>query len=178
MPRLRSRFKPALVLLTALVTLWGCQSVLKSRRPEATLRLYLEVPSDRGGKSVPVPLMRANPYQINVTEAPFLDERYLTNVVQIAAIGGPAIELWFGTTGTKLLEQFSMGNRGRQFGILCGWGVGTTNVQSRWLAAPVFTRTITDGRIRFSPDASVEEVQYIMECLTNTLRTVSRTTGI
>lgn len=172
-------FKSALALLAGVCVLWGCQSSpLASKRPEATLRLHLEVPPDRGQKSVVVPIMRVQPVMINVAEAPFLDERYLTNVARIDAMGGPAIELSFGTTGARLLEQYSLAHRGRQFGILGGWGINTTNAQTRWLAAPVFTRTITDGKIRFSPDASAEEVDYLMICLTNALRKISRTTGI
>jgi len=171
-------FKPALLLLTALLAVWGCGTTMKSKHPEATLRLYLEVPPDRGDGSLPVPIMRNNPFYLNVAKAPFLDERYLTNVVLFSALGGPAIEITFGSTGAKLLEQYSLDQRGRQFGILCGWGIGTSNVQTRWLAAPVFTRTISDGRIRFSPDATVEETEYIVSCLTNTLKTVKRTTGI
>lgn len=173
-----SGFKPALLVLVALLAGWGCASVTKSKKPEATIRLHLEVPPDRGDRSLPVPIMRNDPFYINVAKAPFLDERYMTNAVLYQAVGGPALEICFGATGSRLLEQYSMDHRGRQFGILCGWGVNTTNVQSRWLAAPVFTRTITDGRIRFTPDASPEEVEYIHQCLTNTLKTVKRTTGI
>ena len=122
--------------------------------------------------------MRENPFFINVLRAPFLDERYLTNVVCFEAVGGPAIDLTFGTTGARILEQYSSAHRGRQFAIFCTWGDGTTNTYARWLAAPVFTHTISDGHIRFSPDASLAETGEIVTALTNTVKKVRKTTGI
>jgi hypothetical protein len=171
-------FKLAFMLLAAALTIWGCKTPPRSEQLQATLSLHLEVPPDRGEKGVAVPITRENPFFINVHMVPFLDERYLTNVVLYSAMGGPAIDLTFGTTGARLLEQYSLDQRGRQFAIFCSWGDGKSNKIGRWLAAPVFTRTINDGHIRFSPDASPEETEEIVTALTNTVKKVRKTTGL
>ena len=171
-------FKLALLALVPLLAVLGCKTVAKGKQPQATLRLHLEVPPDRGEKSTPVPISRENPFFINVQNSPFLDERYLTNVTLFEAVGGPAIDIQFGTTGARVIEQYSLAHRGRQFGIFCSWSDATSNTYIRWLAAPVFTHTITDGHIRFSPDASPAETGEIVSALTNTLKKVRRTTGI
>ena len=172
-------FKLALLTLVPLLAVLGCETTKKlNKSPQATLRLHLEVPPDRGERSLPVPIMRDNPFFINVQSSPFLDERYLTNVVVFEAVGGPAIDIQFGTTGARILEQYSMAHRGRQIGIFCSWSDASTNTYIRWLAAPVFTRTITDGHLRFTPDANPAEITEIVTALTNTVKKVRRTTGI
>lgn len=171
-------FKSALAFLATALLVWGCASARQKSKPEASIRLHLEVPPDRSEKQIIVGVPRVNPYTLAVQREPFLDERYVSNVTSFQAVGGRAIEVTFGTTGARLLEQYSLAQRGRQFAILAAWNVGRSNVQTRWLAAPVFTRTITDGKVRFSPDASEDEIVDFLQCMTNSLEVLRRTKGI
>ena len=44
---------------------------------------------------------------------------------------------------------------------------GEKGKQSRWLAAPQFTRLISNGILQFTPDASREETEEIAKGLNN-----------
>ena len=141
--------------------LWcGCQSSdPKGKGLVATLRLHQEVNADSTDRSSRVPVFRQMPVLVNVEKSPFLDERYVTNAIVVEDMGGFALKVQFDDSGTKVLEQYSTANRGRHYAIFTQFG--ETNAQQRWLAAPLFTRTISDGLIIFTPDATREEAEQI-----------------
>ena len=169
----RMAFKSCLGAGVMLALLCGCQS--PSGKPKgllATLRLHLEVNPDGTDRSTPVPIHRANPFPVNVERAPFLDERSVTNAAVVEAMGGFAIQVQFDTTGARLLEQYSTANRGRRCALFTQFGDKTP--QPRWLAAPVLSRTITDGVLVFTPDATREEAEQIVRGLVNLKKQIQR----
>jgi len=169
----RMAFKSCLCAGLALALLCGCQSLAgKPKGLVATLRLHLEVNPDATDRSTPVPIHRAHPFPVNVEKASFLDERSVTNVAVVEAMGGFAIEVRFDTTGARLLEQYSTANRGRRCAIFTQFGDKTP--QPRWLAAPVLSRTITDGVLVFTPDATREEAEQIVRGLLNLKKQIQK----
>lgn len=152
--------------------LWcGCQSSdPKAKGLVATLRFHQEVNADSTGRSAQVPVYRQMPVLVNVEKSPFLDERYVTNAIVVDAIGGFALKVRFDDSGTKLLEQYSTANRGRHYAVFTQFG--ETNGQQRWLATPLFTRTITDGTLVFTPDATREEADQIARGVMNLKRQI------
>jgi hypothetical protein len=170
------RFKHGLHwLLAAFIGAAGA-ALAKDREPEAILRIHQEVPKESSGKSQTIGFMRSKPTAINVEHDSFLDERYITNAAIVDAVGGVAIELSLSATGARLLEQYSSAHRGYRLVLFCQWGdpkapAGDPKaLKQRWIAAPLLTRTIMDGKIRFTPDTTDEEAKTIVAGLKNTVR--------
>jgi len=158
-------FKLCLVALGLGVALCACSSIGKSKGPQAVLRLHIQSTPDGSERSAPVPIYRAHPILINVDKASFLDERSITNAVLVDSGDSFAIEVRFSHSGAKILEQYSTTYRSRHCAIASSWG--EKYYTNRWLAAPIFSKTIFDGKLVFTPDASREEAVMIVEGLNN-----------
>jgi len=159
----QKRFNIYLGLLLASVIAGGCQSAAKRSREISTLRLHLEVNPDGTDRNKPVPVYRASPVMINVENTPFLHEANISMAQVVEATGGFAIQVQFNSYGGKLLEQYSTAWKGKRIAIFSQFG--DTAAQSRWLAAPLITRKITDGLLVFTPDATREEAERIVSGL-------------
>ena len=154
-------------MAVALASCGGCRtSTSKPKGLVATIQFHLEVTPDASGWSMPVKVLRQQPVTLNVQKQPFLDERNVTNAVVVETLGGFAIKVQFDDYGTQLLEQYSTANRGQRCAILCRFGENKV-FEQRWLAAPIFTRTISDGTLLFTPDATRAETDKIVEGLMN-----------
>ncbi len=164
-------FKLCLAALALGLGLWcGCQTTAsKPKNWVANLRLYLETNPDAAGNSMSVPVYRGSPVMINVEKSPFLDERYVTNAVVVGTTNIFAIKVQFDNFGRVLLEEYSTANRSLRCVIFSQYGE-KKKFQQRWLAAPMFTQTIKDGTLEFTPDASREEADKIVRGLMNTTK--------
>lgn len=172
-----TRFKLCLALAMAAAMLAGCQTAAsKPKGLIATLRLHLQVNSDRSDRSTQVPIDRSAPIMLNVDKAPFLTEENVANASVVDQVGVFALRIEFDSSGTKTLEQYSTAYRGRCCAIFSQFGEKDQS-QARWLAAPVFTRTISDGVLIFTPDASREEAERIARGLVNLSRQIQKKTG-
>jgi preprotein translocase subunit SecD len=132
----------------------------KHRKEVVTLRIHLEVPPDRSGRSGPVTVLRHAPMQVNIEKDGIVDESYLVEAKLIPTPGGPEIELQFDTQGRTALENYTAANRGRRLAVYTDFGE-----EHRWIAAPVITRLLSNGTFRFTPDASQEEAERIVNGL-------------
>jgi len=146
--------------LAALLCATGCKSFGK-KKEASTIRLHLEVGTDGTDRNTRVLVNRDNPIFLNVEKDPFLTEHYLKSASVLDVMGGFAIFLQFDQKGTWLLEQYSTANKGRRVAIGSQFG------ETRWLAAPVFTKRITDGTLVFTPDATRAEADRIVLGLNN-----------
>ena len=90
---------------------------------------------------------------------PFLFENNITAAKVVEERGGFEIELQFDQKGTWLLEQYTTANKTRRVAVFAIFG------ESRWLAAPLITRRVSDGKFTFSPDATREESERIVRGL-------------
>jgi len=167
------RFNFYLLALLPLALLCGCQTGGKPKDQVAALRLHLEVNPDGTDRNAPVPIGREPPILINVEKEPFLDERNVASAKVVDALGGFALQIEFDKRGAWLLEQGSMGNRGRRCAVFCQFGEAKAPT-SRWLAAPVFARRITEGILVFTPDATREEAEQIVAGLNNVARQLQK----
>lgn len=141
----------------------------KSKKKEiSTVRVHLEVPRDTSGRSAEVPILRENSMLVNVEKVPFLTEGFLAEAKVIDTPGGKEIELYFNTMGQTALGNYTAANRGRRLAIYCEF-----DKERRWVAAPKITKLLPDGILRFTPDASPEEVERIVRGL-NTIAEIKK----
>jgi preprotein translocase subunit SecD len=148
-----------LACVVAVATLTACES-LGGKKEASTLRLHVEVTPDGTENNGPVPIGRTEPpVYVNVEKQPFLNEGTISKASVVDDLGGFAISVQFDQKGSWLLEQYSTAHKGRRVAILSQFG------KVRWLAAPVMTNRITDGKLVFTPDATREEADRIVRGL-------------
>jgi hypothetical protein len=141
----------------------------KGDDPEATtLRFFIETNPDATGRQTEAVVGRANPFKITVEDQPFLTEIFIKEATLVENMGLFEIRLQFDRQGTWLLEQFTAGNKRKHFAIYSQFS------DARWLAAPLITRTISDGVFTFTPDASPEEIERIVRGLKNIASEVNK----
>ena len=170
-----SRLRFNLYLCVALAVFVGCQTEkLKRKHQPSTLRVHIQVHPDGTNMSEPVPIFRERPVMVNVDKIAALTEANLAEAKVVDAVGGFAIRLQFDRRGTWLLEQRSVESRGQRFAIFCQFGPDLK--ESRWLAAPIVARRITDGVLVFTPDATRAEAEEIVLGLNNIARVVKKKT--
>jgi hypothetical protein len=155
------------LLVSVLVGLTACQSPSKNSKKKedkdiATVRLHMEVNDDGSGRSQPVPIFRAQPANVTVENDPFLSEAYLREASIVETQDGLfSIRLVFDEHGKRALDLASASYRGQRVAIFCQF----SETKSRWLAAPRLTTHITNGVLMFTPDATREEAEAIVQGL-------------
>ncbi len=161
-------------LAVAATVVCGCQSTAKpeSKKLLSVLRLHLGVSPDGTGGQKSIPVYRQNPVNISVEKQPFLSEGNVVEAKVIDVVGGFALWIKFDHPGAALLEEHTTANRGRRIAVFSQFGEKIKN--SRWLAAPVIGRRITDGVFTFTPDATREEAEEIALGLNNVARKVQK----
>ncbi len=134
----------------------------KKKKAKSTLRVHLEVPRDGSNRNEDITVLRGNPMVINVEKEPILDQFHLVGAKVVQGLGGVEIELTFDSNGRTILQNISAANRGRRLAIGSDF-----DKKRRWLAAPMITRLLSDGTLRFTPDASPEEIEILVAGLIN-----------
>lgn len=165
------RFNIYLTLAVLLGLVAGCQTS-KPKPPAASLRVCIESSPDPTGSTVNITLLRANPVLVTIKRDPILTEMNLVSAKVIEAQGGFALEFKFDENGTWLLEQYSAANPGLHFAVFGQWG--DTMADSRWLAAPLISRRISDGVLTFTPDCSREEADKLVTGLTAAIKEIQK----
>ena len=166
------RFNIYLALISTLAALCGCQLLGLSGSKEllSTFRLHLETERDGTKANEFVPIYREKPVMVNVEKEPFLTEANIAEAKVIDVVGGFALRIRFDRPGTALLEEYTTANRGRKIAVFSQFGEKIKD--SRWLAAPIIARRITDGVLTFTPDATREECEEIALGLNHVARKV------
>jgi preprotein translocase subunit SecD len=144
----------------------GCQSSKDKDKEFSLIKLHAESVDYGSDFSKTVPIYRASPTYVTIDRNAFLDEGDLVKA-SVEEDNGFAIRLQFNEHGVLLLENVTRSNQGRRIAIFCDFGE-----QSRWLAAPVFDRPVTDGIITFTPDATREEADRIVRGLNNEVKEI------
>lgn len=153
------------------LTVFGCKTTepeKKHGKEASTLRLHLEMPSDGTQHMTAIPIYRENPVYVSVNREPFLTEIDLDLAAVVNVMGGFAIQVQFNRHGTLVLDSITTAHKGRRIGVL------TQFTESRWLAAPLINRRITDGILVFTPDATQEEAERIVRGLNNLIAEVKK----
>jgi hypothetical protein len=165
----RSRFNIYLLLALVAVSLCGCRTGKteedKKSKLLATLRVHLEATGDDTFGSVTVPIYRASPVDITAEKDAFLTEAHVASARVVSALGGFELQIQLNRQGTWLLQNYSASNPGKHYAIFTQFG--EKGKKSRWLAAPIFSRVMSNGILQFTPDASREECDEIATGLNN-----------
>lgn len=165
MKLLLPRFNIILAMLLLLTA--GCQSSKeKKKAKEASfLRFHLESNVDGTRHNSQVTIYRANPMILGVEVNAALDEGFMDKVelVTVDEFGNYAIKVSFNEQGAKRLDYLTSSYKGRRLAIQARW------TETRWLAAPLITKRITNGVFIFTPDASREEAERIVTGLNNVI---------
>ena len=159
------RFNIYLCCLLAL--LCGCRSTKDDKDKRfSTLRVHLEAMADSTDFTMTVPIYREKPIQIHVDKSPFATEANVTEARVIDDMGGFALQVQLNHRGTALLELNSTTNPGKHLAIFSEFGP-KTNRQTRWLAAPIMARRVSNGLLTFTPDATRDEAEEVALGLNN-----------
>jgi hypothetical protein len=169
------RFNLYLLLVVISCALTACRTSStpeeKAKKKATTvLSVFVETKLAAGNKSQTISVPRGNPIEITVETEPFLTEAFVSEAKVISVIEGFALSIKFDRRGAWLLEQYAAGNRGRRLAVRAQFGKGLD--QTRWLAAPRITNRISDGVLTFTPDATREETDEIVQGLNNVAKKV------
>jgi hypothetical protein len=157
------RFNLFLALL-ALAWLCGCQTD-KKEKEVSILRVHIEASPQSTGSTETVSVLRSDPLLVTVFKEAILSEANLVEAKVIDARGGFGIQLQFDESSGMVLEQYSAANPGKHFVVFGQWSEKPTD--GRWLAAPLITRRISDGRFSFTPDMSRTNADRLVLGLNN-----------
>jgi hypothetical protein len=150
----------------------GCKTTEEKRKEKeaAFLRFHLETNPDGTPYNSKVSVYRSNPIVLNVERDAALDERFMKSaeIVDVDNMGGIAIKILFDEEGTKRLDYLTTSYKGRHLGVQARW------TETRWLAAPLITKRISDGVFIFTPDASKEETERIVNGLKNVIKQLQK----
>jgi hypothetical protein len=166
----RIPFNIYLLVLAALLA--GCQSPdskppaesgkkKPSGKEGSTLRFHYVINPDGTERCLPITVYRANPMTFHIDRTPFLWEVSVTRASVVTNLGSYGLRVEFDRPGAITLDTFSTLYKSHHIAIYSDFG------QSRWLAAPIITRRITNGVFEFTPDASREETERIARGLNN-----------
>jgi hypothetical protein len=160
-----SRFNIILAMLLLLPL--GCKSSEERKRAkEATfMRFHIESNVDGTQHNARVPVYRSSPMMVGVERNAALDEEFMDNVELVAAdeFGNQAIKVTFNDAGKRRLDYVTSSYKGLRLVVQARW------TETRWLAAPLMTKRISDGVFIFTPDASPEECERIVAGLKNVI---------
>jgi hypothetical protein len=131
----------------------------------ATFRVHLEASADSVLNNQTVPIYRANPVQVPIDRDPFLIEAHVASARVVDVLGGFDLQIQLNRQGTWLLQDYSATNPNKHYAIFSQFG--PKGKEARWLAAPQFSKVISDGLIQFTPDATREECEDIAIGLNN-----------
>lgn len=156
------RFNTYLLLALVLVLSASCQSgkpAKGGKNEEASLRLHLEVNPDGSDRSGTVSIGREHPLLLNIEKTAFVTEFQIEQASVVDSLGGYSIAIQFNKQGTLLLEMQTTAHKGKHLAIAAEFG------EMRWLAAPLITRRVADGKLVFTPDATRAEAERIVNGL-------------
>ena len=143
----------------------------KHGKEASSLRLFLQARRDGNDLTGGVPVYRQSPIRLNIEREPFLTEGDLDAASIVDLPGGFAIKAQFNGHGALILEGVTVAHKGQHIVVQSHFG------ETRWLAAPVITRRISNGEFVFTPDASREETERIVRGLTNMILKIKKKTS-
>ena len=159
------RFNTYLALATVLAFFCGCHTTDKKAKEVSALRVHLQANPNEVGASDTVSVLRGDPLSVTVMHEPILTEANVLAARVIDTPGGFAVEIQFDESATLMLEQYTAANPGRHLVIFGQWGDKVAD--GRWLAAPLITHRISNGKLAFTPDISRTESDRFVLGLNN-----------
>lgn len=163
------RYNTYLLLAALLLVATGCQTPeSKLKKQVAVLRVHLEVFADSTGLNETITIGRGSPMTMTINNDAFLTEAEVLGVKVVPDGGGFTLRVQMDRRGTQLLEMYTASHSGKHLAIFCQFGPKLA--KSRWLAAPLISRRISNGLLIFTPDADRDEAAEIELGLNNLAR--------
>jgi preprotein translocase subunit SecD len=157
-----------IILALLFLPLLGCKTPEeKAKAKQATfLRLFLETNRDGTPHNYDIQVYRKSPITMTVERDAVLDEDFMqsADLVDVDALGGFAIKIVFTPEGARRLDTLTISNKGKHLAVQARW------TETRWLAAPLITKRISNGVFIFTPDATREEAERIVGGLKNVIK--------
>jgi hypothetical protein len=171
----RSGFNIYLLPLLLSLLMAGCRTEEgKIRHQYSAFTVHLETRSDQKDSTKLISVLRSAPMLLNIEKEPFLNESMVKSAkVMDVPQGGFVLQIELTKSASLTLEQYSARSLGKRFAIYGEFGQQTArNVfpHSRWLAAPVIDRRISNGTLVFTPDADRKEAEDFALGLNNLAR--------
>ena len=163
-----------LKLLAAIILFSGCNYPVEIKRDKAQFALFIEEFPQQGAKTMLLKVYQASPKMVHVALKPVL-------------VGGPgtlkgtrvvdtqdglyAIQLNFTVRGQALIEELTTNYRNRRLYVVVAQSdqSKTNGVNSRCIGASYIRQTMRASSMAFTPDASREESESIVELVNKTL---------
>jgi preprotein translocase subunit SecD len=163
------------LLVATIFLVVGCATSEQSKQKKelSTIRLHLESNPASGARSGGVPVTRQR-IMTNVDSEPFLTEGDIVDAQLMEDGGGFNIAVFFDQHGALLLDMTTSSNKGKRIAVLTQYPVPKHPQFSRWVAAPLITKRISNGSFTFSPDVSREEAERIVRGLKNVVAKAKR----
>jgi len=165
------RFNAYFAVMAAAMFLCGCQTG-KQSKDTGSLRVHIETNPGPDGTSQNVSVLRSDPVLVTIAPEPILTEANMIAAKIIESRGGFAIEVQFDEISASSLEQYTAANPGRHLVVFGQWGKKPSD--GRWLAAPLITHRLADGKLSFTPDASRDEADQLVLGLNNVSKKVHK----
>lgn len=148
------------LLALAGMALGGCATAGSgSGKKVSTLRFHYVINPDGTERCLPIAVFRASPMKLHIDRSPFLHEGHIKKATVTDHLGSYGIQVEFDHKGSLILDSVTVAERARRIAIYSDFG------ESRWLTAPLLTHRITNGVFNFTPDASREEAERIVNGL-------------
>jgi hypothetical protein len=149
--------------IVLLLVIFGLATGCASMKKKATIfRVHMEASGSYNPNDVmPVEIGKNGLFLLNVEKVPILDEGNVLHASVAKARNDFVIMVQFDRHGTWVLEQYTTTGRNLHMALYGQFG---TNI---WLAAPEITKTIKDGLLTFTPDATLAEAKRFVEGLNN-----------
>jgi len=125
------------------------------------MRFHIQTSPSASEPHMTVGIGRDESFQVVVQEDAFLSEVFVTSATLLDVTGGYEIKVSFDRKGTWIFEQITTAHKNRRIAVFCQFG------NTRWLAAPVIQKRVSDGEFTFTPDATREEAERIVRGLMN-----------
>jgi preprotein translocase subunit SecD len=156
--------RPCINLLLALALFAagaaGCASSDKKEKAKYLkhVRVHVETRHDIPERSMPAELSNGMRYMVE--RLPILNENHVSGAAILDSQGGYQVELRFDDMGTRILESYTSAAAGRHLAIMAD-----IDGEGRWVAAPLIRRRIANGVLAFSPAASREDMERLVQGL-------------
>jgi len=163
-----------LKLLTVIVLSTGCNYPVETKRNKAQIAFFIEEFPQQEAETMLLKVYQASPKMVHVAPKPVLvggPGMLKDSQVVDTQDGLHAIQLNFTTRGQALMEFLTTNYRDRRlYVVVAQSGQSKTNsVNSRCIGVSYIRGTIRSSTMIFTPDASREESESIIELVNETL---------
>ena len=140
----------------------------KEEKKQTLVKIFLEIGRGEKSSETDVPVYREHPFLVHIDTTELLNNMDITEASVVDVEGGYGIRIKFDAHGARVLENITARNAGRHLVVYAAFP------EIRWLAAPMIKHRIADGALVFTPDATREETERIVQGINNVAKKVAK----